>query len=864
MASTPSSFTGRTRQRRTRWGVRFSDAFSRFLITVGGIGTVLSVMTVFLFLVYVVFPLLRPSAVGEPRSVAAAPAPSPVFFAMDEYGVLGVRALSDGTFRVFRLDDGADVARLAPFGDAPVTAAQFDPVHGTALFGFADGSARFVRCRFATKFAAAGEAPAALARLEAGRMAVHEGRAWQRISDAQFRSQGFEIELDAVLDAVHASPVRQIDFAEGPDGLAYAMFHEDGAFEVVRIARRKNIMTGETSVRKTVLPVPYKPRPIAGAPAFIALAGLGDAVSLAWADGHLQRYDVRAAAKIRLIEEVELLGDPSLRLTELRFLLGRFTLLAGDSSGRVRSWFVVNTDAGSTESTRLVASHAFAGPGGAPVTALASSARIRMFAAGYGDGSVRLYHVTSGKMLADLRLATPGEPVLAAAFAPKDDGFSAAGPSGYTSWPLDPRHPEATLPSLFTKVWYEGARAPEHVWQSSSGTDDFEPKLGLMPLVFGTLKATLFSLLFGVPIALAGAIFTSEFLNPRWKARIKPTVELMASLPSVVLGFLAALVFAPVVGGMLPAVLASFVTVPVTFLAGAYAWQLLPGRWTLRHGGLRLPLMLLGVPVGLACAGGLGAVLERWCFAGDIMRWLDGQIGRAAGGWFVVLFPLLAALVGWVGALTLNPRLRAVGRRLSRPACAGLDALKFVLLLAAAVAVSAATAFLLDGAGLDPRGTVLGTYVQRNALVVGFVMGFAIIPIIYTIADDALSAVPEHLRSASLGCGATAWQTATRIIVPTAASGLFSAVMIGLGRAVGETMIVLMAAGNTPVMEWNVFNGFRTLSANIAVELPEAVRNSTHYRTLFLAALVLFAMTFVLNTVAEIVRLRFRKRAFEL
>jgi phosphate transport system permease protein len=95
-------------------------------------------------------------------------------------------------------------------------------------------------------------------------------------------------------------------------------------------------------------------------------------------------------------------------------------------------------------------------------------------------------------------------------------------------------------------------------------------------------------------------------------------------------------------------------------------------------------------------------------------------------------------------------------------------------------------------------------------------------------------------------------------------SGLFSAIMIGLGRAVGETMIVLMAAGNTPIMEMNIFNGFRTLSANIAVELPEAVVNSTHYRTLFLAALVLFLMTFVLNTLAEIVRLRFRKRASEL
>src|SRR5262245_25119842 len=158
----------------------------------------------------------------------------------------------------------------------------------------------------------------------------------------------------------------------------------------------------------------------------------------------------------------------------------------------------------------------------------------------------------------------------------------------------------------------------------------------------------------------------------------------------------------------------------------------------------------------------------------------------------------------------------------------------------------------------------MGPYSQRNALVVGFIMGFAIIPIIYTIAEDALSSVPEHLRSGSLATGATPWQTATRIVIPTAMSGLFSAVMIGMGRAVGETMIVVMATGNTPVLEWNVFNGFRTLSANIAVELPEAVKDSSHYRTLFLAALVLFVMTFLLNTIAEMVRLRFRRRAYQL
>jgi phosphate transport system permease protein len=190
--------------------------------------------------------------------------------------------------------------------------------------------------------------------------------------------------------------------------------------------------------------------------------------------------------------------------------------------------------------------------------------------------------------------------------------------------------------------------------------------------------------------------------------------------------------------------------------------------------------------------------------------------------------------------------------------------LKFLLGGAAAIGLSVTVSWLLSAAGCDPRGSYLDTYVQRNAMVVGIIMGFAIIPIIYTLAEDALAAVPEHLRAASLGAGATPWQTAVRIILPTAMSGLFSAVMIGFGRAIGETMVVLMAAGNTPVLDWNIFDGFRTLSADIAVELPEAVQYSTHYRVLFLAALSLFVMTFILNTVAELVRLRFRKKAFRL
>jgi phosphate transport system permease protein len=147
-----------------------------------------------------------------------------------------------------------------------------------------------------------------------------------------------------------------------------------------------------------------------------------------------------------------------------------------------------------------------------------------------------------------------------------------------------------------------------------------------------------------------------------------------------------------------------------------------------------------------------------------------------------------------------------------------------------------------------------------NSLVVAFVLGFAVIPIIFSISEDSLSNIPYNLTAASLALGASRWQTLWRVILPSASPGIFAAVMIGFGRAVGETMIVFMAAGNTPLLDISPFNGFRTLSANIAQEITEAPVGGTLYRVLFLCAVLLFALTFLLNTVAEVVRQHLRKK----
>ncbi|MBK7874314.1 MAG: ABC transporter permease subunit [Planctomycetes bacterium] len=622
------------------------------------------------------------------------------------------------------------------------------------------------------------------------------------------------------------------------------------------------MLTGEFELESRRHALPFQRGANDELPAHVLLNEGGDGACLLWSDGRILRWDLRDPDAARIAQTTDVTSGAA-RISAVAQLLGKTTIVLGDTDGGLHAWFPVKRENASTsDGTELVRGHALVRSGPA-ITRIASSARGRVVAAADAEGGITLWNVTNERELA--RLSMPGGSADALAIAPKEDGLFALRAGGAAAWDLDLRHPEAGLAALFRPVWYEGYPGPEHVWQSSSGTDSFEPKLGLWPLVFGTLKATFYSMLFAVPIALLAALYTSQFLSARARAPIKAAVEMMASLPSVVLGFLAGVIVAPFVEDVVPAVLLSFFTIPFVLLVVANAAQLLPERLGRRIGArerLVLAFVMLVIGAGLAWIG--GPWIERALFTGDLRGWLDGRDGAAFGGWLVLLLPASAAFVALGWARVFEPRVRAISAHWTRARNARTQSGVFIAGALCALGLAALVAIGLQGIGLDARGGVFDTYVQRNSLIVGAMMGFAVIPIVFTIADDALTAVPPHLKLASIGAGATPWQTAVRVVLPTAASGIFSAVMVGLGRAVGETMIVLMATGNTPVMSWNVFDGFRTLSANIAVELPEAVQGSTHYRTLFLAALCLFGLTFVFNTLAEVVRQRYRKRAARL
>ena len=853
------------KQRTTRASVKTVERLARLAITVGGGLTIVAVGAICLFLVWVVAPLFGDSELSASTAHARVGGAAVLHSGIDEYRRLEWAVRADGTIELVSLADGARVEERALFDGAVPSASACNPEDGTVAFGFADGTLRLGRITVAAQFVAedlAGEADRALA---PGAARIDGATLVERTAEGQLRRLALEVTLEPPLDL--GSPVLLVDQTALPSGPAVATLCANGKLALSVVHRSENLLTGEATLELSSCELPYAPSgPGAArfAPFALRIMGAGDNVLLLWRDGRVSRYDVRDFDAPVEAEVLDMLPEAGAEVTAIAFLAGKRTLLVGDSLGRVHAWFRIKPeDAGTLDGARMACGHRL-DAGSSPVSALAPSAASRMFAAAYSDGEVRAFYATSGVELARTRIADGSTPSLLA-MAPREDLIVARTSSGIAAWQLDAPHPEASVAALFQPVWYENYETPEHVWQSSSGTDDFEPKLGLVPLIFGTLKATFYSLLFGVPLALLAAIFSSEFLAPGLRVGVKSTIEIMASLPSVVLGFLSAIVIAPIVQGTLAQALLAFYTVPFAILAGAYLWQLLPqGRAVRWQGWQRFVAILASIPAGLALAWLLGPSMERALFDGSIESWLDGSRGTAFGGWLFLLVPVAALVVSIASGNFVGPWIRRLSIAWSRASCARLELAHFLASVLATLALATLVATALESAGFDPRGSIVDTYVQRNALVVGFIMGFAIIPLIYTLAEDALNSVPSHLRLASLGAGATPWQTAVRVIVPTAASGLFSAVMVGLGRAVGETMIVLMAAGNTPVMDWNVFNGFRTLSANIAVELPEAVEGSTHYRTLFLAALTLFAITFAVNTAAELVRQRFRKRAFQL
>ncbi|RMI15345.1 MAG: ABC transporter permease subunit [Calditrichaeota bacterium] len=499
----------------------------------------------------------------------------------------------------------------------------------------------------------------------------------------------------------------------------------------------------------------------------------GENLIIGTVEGEIVWLDISDYEDIEPKERWKALNSP---IAAVEYLLGDQTVVIGGAGGEVETWFPVRTPSNVLKFQRI---HQYRSHNAA-VTQIYVSSRNRSFLTIDAEGQAGLHYSTTGRT--QLAFQPSHSRIQAAAFSPKVNAIVAVNAeNAFTLFRLENPHPETTVKTLFGKVWYEGYPQPAFVWQSTGGSDEFEPKLSLIPLIFGTFKGTLYAMIFSVPIALLSAIYVSQFA-PRKLARvIKPTVEIMAALPSVVVGFLAGLYFSPLIEDYLSSALLFFFLLPLVFGLALGVWRQVPESYREKlppTGAIWVALFILVLTLILSLW--LGHPVERLFFEGNFQQWLFTRLGE--------------------------------------------------------------------------------TYETRNSLVVGFALGFAVVPIIFTVAEDALSNVPDSLTSAALALGASRWQTVRKVVLPAASGGIFAAMMLGLGRAVGETMIVLMATGNTPIIDLSPFNGFRAMSACIAVEIPEAPVGGTLYRVLFLTALLLFIFTFLINTLSSFIGERLRQK----
>ncbi|BAP77859.1 phosphate ABC transporter permease [Pseudomonas sp. MT-1] len=728
------------RKRRIR---AFKDKLARWYVSIGGLAVLGAITLIFFYLAQVVAPMFQ-GAELEAREVQQpawlADAGAPLLLAVEEQNKVAMRLGSDGAVRFFSVPTG-DLLRTVelplPAGSQIVSVGEDTPGNRRMVLGLSNGQVLVAEHNY--------------------KVSYPEGK--KTITprlDYPFGEQPLNLDPQG-------RPIEHAGISLNGSTLMVAGA-TNGALHALKIASTENLMTGEKSLEEERMDLPQLSEPIKALridPRHMWLFAVSGRASV----------DVFDLRRKQLNGRYKLLGGKG-EITTVASLLGGISLMVGDSNGSIGQWFMVRSNDGQPE-LKNVRNFQLADQ---PITQILPEERRKGFLALDSAGTLGIFHSTAHRELLTEQVA---EGAAVAAMSPRATRLLVESGDQLQRFVIDNPHPEISWSALWGKVWYESYPEPDYVWQSTSATGDFEPKLSLSPLAFGTLKAAFYAMLLAAPLAICAALYTAYFMAPTLRRKVKPVIELMEALPTVILGFFAGLFLAPYLENHLPGIFSLLLLMPVAILFAGWFWSRLPEN-------IRLSVpdgweALLLIPVILVVGWGSLAIsgyLENWFFGGDMRLWLSNDMGIP--------------------------------------------------------------------------------FDQRNALVIGIAMGFAVIPTIYSIAEDAVFSVPRSLTLGSLALGATPWQTLTRVVLLTASPGIFSALMIGMGRAVGETMIVLMATGNTPIMEANIFEGMRTLAANVAVEMPESEVGSTHYRVLFLAAMVLLMFTFVMNTLAELIRQRLR------
>lgn len=725
------------------------DTIARYFIIGSGGAVIFCVVGIFFLIGWVALPLFLPPSQKVIAQMALPSTSKSLALALDEYLELAAVINQDGKVVFYNLASKDEVSQrqlASPQGGNATIQSVVEQSNFKYSLLWSDGSTSVIQIKFLPEFTASGRKM----KLEV-------------LDLAEFPAPAEGMPLRSMANVV-------VQEEEGSQVTLVQQF--DNSVKVVHeITTQDFLGNEETESSETTinLDVPAKLTQL-------VIDGVGRFLYGSTDKGHLLRWSLQEPGEAELLDQITAFEDGQ-AITSLALIFGDASIAVGSEKGDLSTWFPIPVP--DRDQKRLTRIHQMTDHKES-VRTIQPSMMDKSLISLDQSGVLHWDHMTSERQLLSF---TGSSPYQLYKTSGRGNGLIALDNNQQlTVWEVKNPHPEISWGTLFGEVFYEGYESSSFTWQSSSASDDFEPKFSLVPLIFGSLKGTFYAMIFAVPIALLGAIYISQFAHENFRKFIKPGVEIMAAMPSVIIGFLIALWLAPIVEEYIISFFLALAFIPIVILAFVVLWYFIRENQWARHVELGYEFSFTIPVIIIACA--LSVIfqgpVESALFNGDFQQWMYEELGSR--------------------------------------------------------------------------------YDQRNSIIIAFGLGFMVIPIIFTMSDDALTNVPESFKAASLALGASRWQTVWRVIIPSASPGIFAACIIGFGRAVGETMVVLMATGNTPIIDWSIFNGMRTLSANIAVELPEAPVDGTLYRILFLSAVILFLITSVLNTVAELVRQRLRKK----
>ena len=492
------------RKRRIR---ALKDRLTRWYVLVGGLAVLGAITLIFFFLAYVVAPLFQGASLTSKDAITPAwmqDAGKPLMISLEEQNQVALRVSDKGQALFFDIDSGAELKRVdlpVPAGTTVTSIGKDQPGQPLVAVGLSNGQALVFRHTY--------------------KVSYPDGK--KTISPAIEYPYG-----EAPIALNEAGGALEHVSLNANDSTLMLVGSTGSQLNVLSLTSEENMMTGEVTNEQKRIDLPQMTEPVKN-------IFVDPRQQWLYVINGRAQADVFSLRDKSLNGRYKLLENADAEITASTQLVGGISLILGDSNGGLAQWFMARDPDGEQ---RLKQIRTFQ-MGTTPIVEITAEERRKGFIALDASGKLGVFHSTAHRTLL-VEPVVEGKGVFG--LSPRANRLIVEADGKLQPLLLDNPHPEVSWSALWSKVWYENYDEPKYVWQSTAANTDFEPKLSLSPLTFGTLKAAFYAMLLAAPLAVAAAIYTAYFMAPGMRRKVKPVIELMEAMPTVILGFFLSLI----------------------------------------------------------------------------------------------------------------------------------------------------------------------------------------------------------------------------------------------------------------------------------------------------------------------------------